>query len=64
MGMAFAVAEISHDDHDYDNWLSALSEASARLDALQTAVTEVRHLCERGNVDTAQILKALARQGV
>jgi hypothetical protein len=49
---------------DYDNWLSTLTEASARLDALETAVTQVRHLCEGGGVSNVQILEALKRQGV
>ena len=29
---------------DYDSWIITLTEASARLDGLQTAVTEVRRL--------------------
>jgi len=62
--MAFAVTDMGRDDYRYDNWLTTLTEASARLDALQTAVTEVRHLCESGSVDTEQILKVLAQQGV
>jgi hypothetical protein len=49
---------------DYDKWLSAFTEASARFDTLETAVTEVRHLCEGGGVSNAQILEMLKRQGV
>ena len=29
---------------DYHKWLNAVTDASARLDALDTAVTRVRHL--------------------
>jgi len=50
---------------DYDRWLNAFTEASARLDALQTAVTDVRHLVGGGEgVDSAQILDVLDRHGV
>lgn len=49
---------------DYDKWLNAFTEASARLDALETAVTQVRHLCEGGGVSNEQILEVLKRQGV
>ena len=49
---------------DYDRWLSAFTEASARFDALETAVTEVRRLCEGGGVSNEQILEVLKRQGV
>lgn len=64
MVKTFAVAALGRGDHGYDGWVTALTEASARLDALQTAVTEVRNLCERGDVDAAQILKALTRLGL
>ncbi len=49
---------------DYDKWLNALTDASARLDALQTAVTQVRHLCEGTGVSNEEILEVLKRQGV
>ena len=49
---------------DYDKWLNTFTEASARLDALETAVTQVRHLCEGGGVSNEQILEVLKRQGV
>ena len=48
----------------YDKWLNALTEASARLDALQTAVTQVRHLCEGAGVSNEEVLAVLKRQGV
>jgi hypothetical protein len=38
---------------DYDSWIITLTEASARLDGLQTAVTEVRGLL-RGKRGSAQ----------
>jgi hypothetical protein len=42
MGMtSFAVAEMGSNARDYDNWLSTLTQASARLDVLQTVVTEL-----------------------
>ena len=48
MGMtSFAVAEMRSDDRDYDNWLATLTQASARLDILQTVVTELCQLCEK-----------------
>ena len=35
----------NHRDYsDYDRWLQYFPEASARLDALETAVTDLRHL--------------------
>ena len=63
-GINFAVADIVRDDRDYDNWLTTVTEASARLDDLQTTVTEVRDLCESGGVDSEGILKVLERHGV
>ena len=42
MGMtSFDVAEMDSDERDYDNWLATLTQASVRLDALQTVVTEL-----------------------
>jgi hypothetical protein len=58
----FAESEI--DDRDYDRWLGTLTEASTRLDVLQTAVTEVRYLCESGGASTDQVLKVLDRLAV
>ena len=50
---------------DYDSLPNALTEASARLDGLQSAVTEVRHLWrESEGVQSAQILEVLERHGV
>ena len=50
---------------DYDEWLTVFTDASARLDALEAALTEVRHLCESGAVlSNEQILEVLKRQGV
>jgi hypothetical protein len=47
---SFSVAEIAHDERDYDNWLATLTQASARLDVLQTVVNELRELCEQEDV--------------
>ena len=49
---------------DYDRWLNVFTEASARLDALETALAELRHVCERGGVSNEQILEVLKRQGL
>ena len=62
--LTFTVADTGCDDRDYDNWLTTLTQASARLDNLQTTVNEVRYLCESGGVDSKQILKVLQRHGV
>jgi hypothetical protein len=63
IGTVFAVSDIC-DDRDNDPWLDTITEASARLDALQTAVTEVRYLCAGGDVSSEEILEVLERQGV
>ena len=52
------------DDRDYDSWLDFLTEMSARLDVLQTAVTELRHRCESEDVDSEQVLGVFDRHGV
>jgi hypothetical protein len=57
------VPESEIDDHDYDRWVDTLTEASTRLDALQTAVTEARSLCE-GHASNEQLLKVFDRLGV
>jgi hypothetical protein len=51
------------DDSDYDSWLDVLTEMSARLDVLQTAVTELRHRCESEHMDSEHVLEVLNRQG-
>ena len=66
MGMtSFAVAEMGPDDRDYDNWLTTLTQASARLDLLQTVVNELCQLCEKEDVVQAskswRYLKGTAR---
>jgi hypothetical protein len=58
----FAESEI--DDRDYDTWLEFITEASARLDALQSAVKDVRCLCEADGASTDEVLKVLDRLGV
>jgi hypothetical protein len=65
MGMtSFAVAEMRSDDRDYDNWLATLTQVSARLDILQTVVTELCQLCENEDVvKSRQVLAILERQG-
>lgn len=44
------VSEITKDERDYDNWLATLSQASERLDDLQTVVDELRELCAHEEV--------------
>ena len=65
MGMtSFAVAEIGSDERDYDNWLTTLTQASARLDVLQTVVTELGRLCEQEEVvQSRQVMDVLERHG-
>jgi hypothetical protein len=63
-GTVFDVVDMEREYADYVRWLTTLAEASARLDALKTAVTEVRHLCESGAISNEQILEVLDRQGV
>ncbi len=65
MGMtSFAVAEIGSDNRDYENWLTTLTQASARLDLLQSVVTELCELCEKEDVvQSRQVLEVLERRG-
>ena len=61
---SFAVAELGSDDRDYDNWLTTLTQASARLDLLQTVVNELCQLCEKEDVvRSQQVLEVLERHG-
>ncbi|HME78364.1 MAG TPA: hypothetical protein VKI00_22755 [Mycobacterium sp.] len=49
-------------DSDYDRWLNVFTEASARLDALETAVTDVRDLLRySADVNSEEILKVLEK---
>jgi hypothetical protein len=61
MGVHFA--DMGCDDRDYENWLITLTEASASLDALQTAVTELCRLCASQDVHSEQVLEVLERHG-
>lgn len=65
MGMtSLAVAEMRLDDLNYDNWLATLTQASARLDVLQTVVIELCELCEKEDVvQSQQVLEVLERHG-
>ncbi|MDT5146811.1 MAG: hypothetical protein QOC58_1456 [Mycobacterium sp.] len=47
---SFPVAEIGYDERDYDAWLATLTQASQRLDVLQTVVNELRQLCQHDDV--------------
>jgi hypothetical protein len=65
MGMtSLAVAEIRADDLDYDNWLATLTQASVRLDDLQSVVTELSELCQKEDVvQSRQVLEVLEKHG-
>lgn len=61
---SFAVDAIATDEREYDNWLATLTQASARLDVLQTVVTELRQLCEHKDVvQSSQVVEVLERHG-
>jgi hypothetical protein len=61
---SFPVVEIGYDERDYDNWLVTLTEASERLDVLQTVVDELRHLCEHEDVvDSREVIEVLEKHG-
>ena len=50
---------------DYDRWAHTFAEASARLDALETAVIDLRHFLRYSeDVPSAEILKVLERHDV
>jgi hypothetical protein len=53
-------------DHgDYDRWANTFAQASARLDALETAVTDLRHLLRYSeDVHSAEVLEVLERHDV
>ncbi len=49
----------------YDRWANTFAQASARLDALETAVTDLRHLLRYSeDVHSAEILEVLERHDV
>jgi len=58
----FPVAEIGYDERDYDNWLTTLTEASERLDTLQSVVDELRELCQHEDVvQSSEVLEMLEK---
>jgi len=62
---SFAVAEIATtDERDYDNWLATLTQATERLDELQSVVDELRLLCEQSDVvQSRQVMGVLENHG-
>ncbi len=60
---SLAVDETSRKEHEYDNWISALIEASARLDLSTTAGAQLLDLCLKGDVHSEQVLELLQRYG-
>jgi hypothetical protein len=61
---SFAVAEIGYDERDYDTWLATLTQASERLDVLQTVVNELRQLCEHEDVvQSREVIEVLQKHG-
>lgn len=64
MGMTSqVVAELDRDDREYDQLLNTLTQVSARLDVLQTAVGELCQLCEKDDVHGEQVLELLHKHG-
>ena len=61
--VSFVVAGMGCDDRDYENWVTTLAQASARLDVLQTAVHELCRLCQSQDVRSDQVLELLERHG-
>jgi hypothetical protein len=50
---------------DYDSWLTAFTQASARLDALEAALIEVRQLLRyTERLHSEEIVKVLEQYGV
>ncbi|MDT5371324.1 MAG: hypothetical protein QOC62_5755 [Mycobacterium sp.] len=47
MSMVSTVTDLVREDRDYDNWMDTLTEASTRLDVLQTAVIAQHTWCAR-----------------
>jgi hypothetical protein len=53
------------DYRDYDRWPNTFTEASARPEVRQTAVTDLRHLLRHSEgVRSAEILEVLEWHGV
>lgn len=61
--ISFSAVEADCDERDYDGWSATLAQASARLDSLQAAVTELQRLCQSQDVHSEQVLKVLAEHG-
>jgi hypothetical protein len=61
--MGMVSFDMGCDDRDYDSWLTTLGEACARLDVLQTAVTELCRRCQREDVNSEQVLELLETHG-
>jgi hypothetical protein len=60
----FAIGDLSKVERDYDSWLATLTQASARLDVLQTAVDELRELCRHEHVvPCRRVITVLERHG-
>ncbi len=58
----FPVAELGYDERDYDTWLATLTQASERLDTLQTVVDELRELCSgTTSVESREVLEVLEK---
>jgi hypothetical protein len=50
-------------ERDYGKWLTTLTEASARLDVLETAVIALCRLCASQDIHSGQVLDLLERHG-
>jgi phage terminase Nu1 subunit (DNA packaging protein) len=62
---SYAVAEIATThERDYDNWLATLTQATERLDELQSVVAELRQLCGQADVvQSRQVMEVLEKHG-
>jgi hypothetical protein len=62
--MTTMAIEITKDERDYDSWLTTLTQASERLDVLQTVVDELRDLCESEEVvESREVMEVLQKHG-
>jgi hypothetical protein len=61
--ISFGMAEMGCGDREYSDWVTGLTEASARLDVLETVVAELCRLCELKDVHSEDVLKLLERRG-
>jgi DNA repair ATPase RecN len=59
--ISFGMAEMDSVDREYSSWVTGITQATERLDVLETAVAELRRLCEREDVHSEDVLELLER---